>query len=302
MSEIRFDGKVAIITGAGRGLGRAHALLLGSRGAKVVVNDLGGGWHGGEDGSAGPADEVVAEIKAGGGEAVANYDSVLEGQKIVQTALDAFGRVDIVINNAGILRDVTFHKMTDADWDIIYNVHVKGSYSVTHAAWPLLRDQEYGRVIFTTSAAGLYGNFGQTNYSMAKMALVGMMHTLALEGAKRNVLVNAIAPLAGSRMTESIMPPEIVAKLKPEYVSPLVAFLCSETSKVTGSIYEVGAGVAALVRWMRAPGIALSIKDGITIEKVVENWDKINDLSGGKLIGNAQEAIMMTMANLATAE
>lgn len=302
MSEIRFDGKVAIITGAGRGLGRAHALLLGSRGAKVVVNDLGGNWQGGKEGSAGPADEVVTEIKAAGGEAVANYDSVLDGKKIVQTALDAFGRVDIVINNAGILRDVTFHKMTDADWDIIYDVHVKGSYSVTHAAWPLLRDQEYGRVIFTTSAAGLYGNFGQTNYSMAKMALVGMTHTLALEGAKRNVLVNAIAPLAGSRMTESIMPPEVVAKLKPEFVSPLVAYLCSETCKVTGSIYEVGAGVVALVRWLRAPGVALSLKDGITVEKIVANWDKINDLTGGKTIGNAQEAIMMAMTNLSSAE
>ncbi|MDP8222579.1 MAG: SDR family oxidoreductase [Candidatus Lernaella stagnicola] len=302
MSKIRLDSKVAIITGAGRGLGRSHALLLGSRGAKVVVNDLGGGWRGEKDGSSAPADDVVAEIKAAGGEAVANYDNVLDGAKIVETAMDAFGRIDIVVNNAGILRDVSFHKMTDDDWNLVYEVHVRGSYMVTKAAWPHLRDQQYGRIIMTTSAAGLYGNFGQANYSMAKMGLVGLGLTLAHEGQKRNVLVNIIAPIAGSRMTETVLPPELVEKLKPEYVSPLVAFLCSEQNQSTGGIYEVGAGVIGRVKWMRAPGAAIPLKDGVSIEDVAAHWDKINDMTDGKFVSSLQESSMMTMQNLASAE
>jgi NAD(P)-dependent dehydrogenase (short-subunit alcohol dehydrogenase family) len=302
MSELRLDGKVAIITGAGRGLGRAHALLLGARGAKVVVNDLGGGWRGESDGSAQPADEVVNEIKAAGGEAVANYDSVTDGEKIVQNALDAFGRIDLVVNNAGILRDISFHKMTDEDWNLIYDVHVRGTYCVTHAAWPHLRNQEFGRVIMTTSAAGLYGNFGQTNYSMAKMAVAGMGLTLAAEGRKKNVLVNIIAPIAGSRMTETILPPDLIEKLKPEFVSPLVAYLCSAECQTTGAIFEVGAGVISRVKWMRSPGVALSIKDAITPEQIAANWDKINDMAGGQFVSSLQESSMLTMQNLASAE
>lgn len=217
--ELRFDGRVVIITGAGNGLGRAHALLFGSRGAKVVVNDLGGSAFG--DGkSSSAADRVVEEIRAKGGEAVANYDSVEDGGKIVQTALDAFGRVDVVINNAGILRDTTFHKMSEQDWDLIFKVHVKGAFAVTHAAWPHMREQKYGRVVFTTSAAGIYGNFGQTNYSAAKLAQLGMGNTLALEGRKAGIVVNTIAPIAGSRLTETVMPKEVVDALKPEVVSP----------------------------------------------------------------------------------
>ncbi|MCA9695495.1 MAG: SDR family oxidoreductase, partial [Myxococcales bacterium] len=226
--ELRFDNQVAIITGAGNGLGRAHALLLASRGAKVIVNDLGGDTSGGGKSSA-AADKVVAEIKEAGGEAAASYDSVEDGDKIVQAALDHFGRVDIIVNNAGILRDVSFHKMTAQDWDLVYRVHVLGSMRVTHAAWPHMRDQEYGRVIMTSSAAGLYGNFGQANYSMAKMGLAGLGLTLAAEGRKRNIHVNVIAPVAGSRMTETIFPKELVDALKPEYVSPLVAYLCHES-------------------------------------------------------------------------
>jgi len=302
MSEIRLDGKVAVITGAGRGLGRAHALLFGRRGAKVVVNDLGGGWKGEQDGSTQPADEVVAEIKAAGGEAATNYDSVLDGDKIIQQALDTYGRIDIVVNNAGILRDVSFHKMSDEDWNLIYDVHVRGVYEVTKAAWPHLRDQQYGRVIMTTSAAGLYGNFGQTNYSMAKMAVVGMGQTLAHEGRKRNVLVNMIAPIAGSRMTETILPPELIEKLKPEFVSPLVAYLCSEQNQTTGGIFEVGAGVIARVKWMRANGAAISIKDDVTIEDVAAHWDAVNDMTDGKFVTTLQESSMMTMQNLASAE
>ena len=206
--QLRFDGRVAIITGAGGGLGRAYARLLAARGAKVVVNDLGGSMHG--DGAATTAaDRVVGEILAAGGEAVANYESVEDGWRIVQHALDAFGRLDIVINNAGILRDVSFHKMSDEDWERIYRVHLYGGYQVTRAAWPHLRDQGYGRVIMTGSAAGLYGNFGQANYSSAKLGLLGLAQTLAVEGQKRNVLVNTIAPLAGSRLTETILPPDL---------------------------------------------------------------------------------------------
>jgi 3-hydroxyacyl-CoA dehydrogenase/3a,7a,12a-trihydroxy-5b-cholest-24-enoyl-CoA hydratase len=220
--ELRFDGKVAIVTGAGGGLGRSHALLLASRGAKVVVNDLGGS-HTGEGKSASAADKVVAEIKEKGGEAVANYDSVTDGDKIVKTAIDTYGKFVILINNAGILRDVTFKKMTQQDWDLVYKVHVLGAMKVTHAAWTLMNDQGYGRIINTASAAGIYGNFGQANYAMAKLGIHGFTQTLAAEGRKRNVIVNTIAPIAGSRMTETVLPKEMLDALKPEYVSALVA-------------------------------------------------------------------------------
>ncbi|MBV8062132.1 MAG: SDR family oxidoreductase, partial [Nevskia sp.] len=196
--ELRFDNKVVIVTGAGNGLGKQHALLFGARGAKVVVNDLGGNIHGGGKSSA-AADQVVAEIKALGGEAVANYDSVEDGARIVQTALDAFGTVDIVINNAGILRDSSFQKMTLEDWDLIQRVHLKGSFAVSHAAWPVMRDKGYGRIVMTTSAAGIYGNFGQANYSAAKLGILGLSNTLAIEGRAKNIHCNTIAPIAGSR-------------------------------------------------------------------------------------------------------
>src|SRR4051794_22836149 len=199
--ELRFDGRVALVTGAGGGLGRSHALLLGKRGCKVVVNDLGGSMHGGGKSSA-AADKVVEEIKAAGGEAVANYDSVEDGDKIVQTAMDTWKRIDIVVNNAGILRDTSFKKLTPEDWDLIYRVHVNGAFKVTKAAWDHMLDAGYGRIIMTASAAGIYGNFGQANYAMAKLGLVGFANTLAIEGLKKNVRVNTIAPIAGSRLTE----------------------------------------------------------------------------------------------------
>jgi 3-hydroxyacyl-CoA dehydrogenase/3a,7a,12a-trihydroxy-5b-cholest-24-enoyl-CoA hydratase len=300
MGDIRFDGKVAVITGAGRGLGRAHALLLASRGAKVVINDLGGAWTGDGAGSATPADEVVNAIKAAGGEAIANYDSVLDGEKIVQAAIAAFGRIDIVINNAGILRDVSFHKMTDEDWKKVLEVHLFGSWSVTKAAWPRLRDQGYGRVVMTTSAAGLYGNFGQANYSAAKMGIVGLGFTLAHEGEKKNVKVNVIAPIAGSRMTETVMPKDMCDKLKPEYVSPLVAYLCSEQCPVNGGVFEVGAGVVARVRWLRSKGVAMPLTAGVSIENVAANWEKINDMAAGQMVATLHESTLMTMQNLST--
>jgi len=273
---LRFDGKVALITGAGNGLGRSHALLLASRGARVVVNDLGGSATGGGKSSA-AADRVVAEIQAAGGEAVANYDSVEDGDKIVQCALDSFGRVDIIVNNAGILRDTSFHKMSAEDWDLIMRVHVQGAFKVTHAAWPRLRDQGYGRVLFTSSAAGIYGNFGQANYSAAKLGLVGLGFTLAAEGRKYNIRVNTIAPIAGSRLTETVLPKELTDALRPEYVSPLVAWLAHEKCEETGGLFEVGGGFFAKLRWERAEGQLFRVGRNITPELVEKVWPTIVD-------------------------
>jgi (3R)-3-hydroxyacyl-CoA dehydrogenase / 3a,7a,12a-trihydroxy-5b-cholest-24-enoyl-CoA hydratase / enoyl-CoA hydratase 2 len=277
-TELRFDGRVAIVTGAGGGLGRAHALLLASRGAKVVVNDLGGS-HTGEGKSASAADKVVAEIKDKGGTAVANHDSVEDGDKIVKTAIDAFGKIDIIINNAGILRDVTFQKMTQSDWDLVYRVHVLGAFRVTHAAWPHMRDAGYGRIIMTASASGIYGNFGQANYSMAKLGLHGFAQTLALEGKKRNIVVNTIAPTAGSRMTETVMPPALVEALKPELVSPLVAKLVHESNEDTGGLYEVGGGFFAKLRWERSSGKTFRIGRALSIEDVDASWQDITQFT-----------------------
>ena len=214
---IRFDNRVAIVTGAGNGLGRAHALLLASRGAKVVVNDPGGAVDGKGGDHAAAADKVVAEIKAAGGQAVPNYDSVADAKtaaNIVKTAVDSFGTVDIVVNNAGVLRDKTFHNMTIEDFDFVVKVHFLGTAYVTHAAWPIMRAKAYGRVVVTSSNSGIYGNFGQANYGGAKLAVVGFMNALRLEGQKYNILVNALAPVAGTRMTESLMTPEMLAKLE----------------------------------------------------------------------------------------
>jgi NAD(P)-dependent dehydrogenase (short-subunit alcohol dehydrogenase family)/acyl dehydratase/predicted lipid carrier protein YhbT len=296
-NELRFDGRVAIVTGAGQGLGRAHALLLASRGAKVIVNDLGGTATGGGKSSE-AADKVVAEIKAAGGEAVANYDSVEDGAKIVQTALDHFKRLDIVINNAGILRDTTFHKMTEQDWELIYRVHVLGAFRVTHAAWPHLRDAGYGRVIFTSSAAGIYGNFGQANYSMAKLGLVGFARTLALEGSKKNVFVNVIAPIAGSRLTETILPKEVTEALKPEYVSPLVAVLCHESSQENGGLFEVGGGFISKLRWQRTEGARFKLGRNITPELVQSHWERITDFGKATFPADVAEATQPVMENL----
>ncbi len=268
-----------------------------ARGAKVVVNDLGGSTFG-EGADKAAADLVVDEIKAAGGEAVANYDSVTDGGKIVQTALDAFGRVDIVVNNAGILRDTSFHKMSETDWDLVYEVHVKGAFAVTHAAWPHMREQEYGRVIFTASAAGIYGNFGQVNYSMAKLGQHGMSQALAQEGRKRNILVNTIAPMAGSRMTETVLPPELVEQLKPEYVTPLVLKLCDERSEEWGGLYEVGAGWFGKLRWERARGVGLPIGEGIRPEDINAAWDKITDFTDATHPRSVGQGMMALMENL----
>lgn len=298
MTQIRFDDRVVIVTGAGNGLGKSHALEFARRGAKVVVNDLGGNAFG-EGASKSAADLVVDEIVAAGGEAVANYDSVTDGDKIVQTALDNFGRIDVVINNAGILRDKSFHKMTEEDWDLVYQVHVKGAFKVSHAAWPYMKEAGYGRLIFTASAAGIYGNFGQANYSMAKLGLHGLSQTLALEGKKSNILVNTIAPIAGSRLTETILPPALVEQLKPEYVTPLVVRLCDENSTVTGGLFEVGAGWIGALRWERTKGVGFRLSEGLSAEMVAEHWDQITDFSRTDHPANGQEAMMAMMQNLA---
>lgn len=276
---IRFDNRVAIVTGAGNGLGRAHALLLASRGAKVVVNDPGGARDG-RGGDSAVADKVVAEIKAGGGQAVANYDSVAEQKaaaNIVKTAVDAFGTVDIVVNNAGVLRDKSFPNMGMDDFLFVMQVHLMGSVYVTHAAWPILRQKTYGRVVLTSSSSGLYGNFGQTNYSAAKLALVGFMNTLRLEGQKYNIMVNSLAPVAGTRMTEDLMPADLVARMKPELVSPMVGYLCSEQCTRSGEIWAAGVGYFSRVEFREGAGVRVAGQP--TIEDVAQNIDKIADLT-----------------------
>ena len=297
MTSVRFDERVVLVTGAGNGLGKSHALEFARRGAKVVVNDLGGSAFG-DGASKNAADQVVDEIVAAGGEAVANYDSVTDGEKIVQSALDNFGRIDVVINNAGILRDKSFAKMTEDDWDLVYQVHVKGAFKVSHAAWPHMRESEYGRMIFTASAAGIYGNFGQANYSMAKLGLHGLSQTLAMEGKKSNILVNTIAPIAGSRLTETILPPALVEQLKPEFVTPLVVKLCDENSRESGGLYEVGAGWMGKLRWERSKGVGFNLANGISAEDVNQQWEAIVGFTDADHPANGQEAMMAMMQNL----
>ncbi|XP_005096557.1 peroxisomal multifunctional enzyme type 2 isoform X2 [Aplysia californica] len=280
---LRFDGKVVLITGAGNGLGRSYALAFAERGASVVVNDLGGD-HSGSGSGTKAADKVVFEIKSKGGKAVANYDSVEEGDKVVQTALDAFGRIDVVINNAGILRDRSFARISNEDWDIIHRVHLRGSFMVTRAAWPHMKKQGYGRIIMVSSSAGIYGNFGQANYSAAKLGLSALSKTLSLEGIKYNIRSNCIAPIAGSRLTETVMPPDLVAALKPEYVAPVVVYLCHDSCEETGGLFEIGAGWVGKLRWQRTEGVLLREKNkAVTAEAVRDNWDRITDFASATI-------------------
>ena len=298
MSEaIRFQDQVVIVTGAGGGLGRAHALLFAKHGAKVVVNDLGGSTHG-EGANASAAAKVVEEIRAAGGTAVANHDSVTDGEKIVQCALDSFGRVDVVVNNAGILRDKTFHKMEDADWDLVYKVHVEGAYKVTRAAWPHMREQNYGRVIFTASTSGIYGNFGKSNYGMAKLGLYGLTRTLAIEGRKNNILVNAIAPTGGTRMTEGLIPPQVFEQLKPELVSPLEVYLASQACAETSGLFEVGGGWIGKTRWERSLGTGFDPRAGFSPEDVAEHWQQICNFDDAVHPADNIEALQAMMKHL----
>jgi NAD(P)-dependent dehydrogenase (short-subunit alcohol dehydrogenase family) len=300
MADVGFEGRVAIITGAGGGLGREHALLLASRGAQIVVNDLGGAVDG-TGSSTGPAQKVVEEIEALGGAAVADTNSVasVEGaEAMVKTALDAFGRIDIVINNAGILRDKSFANMTPDLWDPVIAVHLNGAYNVTRAAWPHLREQAYGRVVSTSSAAGIFGNFGQANYGSAKMGLVGLTRVLAQEGAKYNIKANAIAPVARTRMTEDLLGP-LVEKLDPSLVSPVVAYLVSEDCPVTGEIYSVGGGRVARVFIAEGPGF---FKKDLTVEDVRDNFETVRSEADFLVPTSANNEIALIMPYLSDQE
>ena len=271
--------RVIVVTGAGGGLGREYALTLAKEGASVVVNDLGGARDGTGAGHS-MADQVVAEIKDGGGRAVANYDSVADAAgaaNIVKTALDEFGKIDGIVSNAGILRVCTFHKMTDEAWDSVLKVHLYGGYNVIRAAWPHFREQGFGRVVVATSTSGLFGNFGQANYSAAKLGLVGLINTLAQEGAKYNIKANALAPIAATRMTEDILPPEVFKKLTPEYVAPVVAYLCTEEVPDSGSIFIVGGGKVQRTALFQNKGVTFDHVP--TVDEVAEHWSTIDDLS-----------------------
>ncbi|XP_045483178.1 peroxisomal multifunctional enzyme type 2 [Harmonia axyridis] len=299
MSELRYDDRVVVVTGAGAGLGRAYAHLFASRGAKVVVNDLGGGRHG--DGSSSKAaDTVVEEIKSRGGIAVADYNSVVEGDKIIKTALDNFGRVDVLINNAGILRDKGFARISDQDWDLVHQVHLKGSFKTTQAAFPIFKKQNYGRIIMTSSNSGIYGNFGQANYSAAKMGLIGLANTIAIEGKRSNIHCNVIIPTAASRLTEDILPPDIYAELKPELIAPVVAYLCHESCKDTGLYIDSAAGWAGKCEIVRSKGSLLrnSKNDGVTIENVRNVWEKVKNMEGASKLGCIEEATLSLLTTL----
>ena len=295
MTDIRFEGRVAIVTGAGGGLGRQHALELARRGAKVVVNDLGGAVDG-SGGSSAAADQVVAEIKAAGGEAIADGGSVADdagAANMIQRAMDAFGRVDILVANAGILRDKSFAKMELADFDAVMDVHLMGTVKPLKALWPIMREQQYGRVVVTTSSTGLYGNFGQANYGAAKLSLVGLMNTLKIEGERDNIRVNAICPVAATRMTANILPPQLADRLKPDYVTPGVVHLVSEDAP-TGAILTAGAGGFALARIYETEGVYLG-EDGLSAEEVRDNWAKISDPVGQQAYAAGNEQVQKFM-------
>jgi NAD(P)-dependent dehydrogenase (short-subunit alcohol dehydrogenase family) len=296
MADLGFDGKVAVITGAGGGLGRSHALELARRGALVVVNDLGGSKDGTGAGTT-AAQAVVDEIKAAGGDAVANYDSVATpegGKAIIQTAIDTFERVDIVINNAGILRDTSFKNMTAEQLEPVLDVHLKGAFYVTQPAWEHMRNQGYGRVVTTSSGAGIFGNFGQTNYGAAKMGLVGLTRVLAIEGAKYNIKANAIAPVAKTRMTEDILGP-LADKLQPEVVTPVVTYLAHEDCTVTGEVYSVGGGRVARIFVGVTPGIT---DPELSAETVRDRFDDIRSEDGYSVPTSLNEEMMLALKDL----
>jgi len=276
MSDIRFDGQVVIVTGAGGGLGRCHALEFARRGAKVVVNDLGGAMDG-SGGSSVAADAVVAEIVGAGGEAIADGASVTNDAGVasmVERTMATWGRIDALIANAGILRDKSFAKMELADFAAVVDVHLMGAVKPLKAIWEIMRARNYGRVVVTTSSTGLYGNFGQSNYGAAKLALVGLMHTLKLEGGKNDIRINAISPVAATRMTDTLMPPEMLAKFAPEHVTPGVVYLASREAP-NGAILTAGAGVFALAQMVETEGAYLG--RSASAEQVRDQWARIAD-------------------------
>jgi len=296
MKSRDYEGRVAIVTGAGGGLGRVYALELAKRGCKVVVNDLGGARDGSGDGSASPAENVVAEITQAGGHAVANFDNVADvkgGENLVKTAMDAFGRLDVLINNAGILRDKSFVKMDEKTWDAVFAVHLSGAYNVTRPAFKVMKENGYGRILMTTSGAGLYGNFGQANYSAAKLALIGFMNSLKIEGKKHNVKVNAMAPVAASRLTEDVLPPDLLEKMKPEFIAPLALYLASEKCQESGEIFNAGMGYYNKAAIVTGQSVRVGTDDAPpTPEMIRDHWDKINSLDGAKKFEDLNEALM----------
>lgn len=267
---MRYEDKVALVTGAGAGIGRIYALFLASRGCKVVVNDM----------NQKAADSVVAEIKAAGGQAAPSVNSVVDGDKVVADAVAAFGSVHIIINNAGLLRDVSFSKQKPEEFDLVMKVHLYGTRNVCKAAWAIMNKQKYGRIINVTSVNGLYGQFGQSNYSAAKMGIIGFSKTLAIEGAKKNIKCNVIAPGAGTAMTATIMPKNICDAWKPELVNPIVAYLAHEECPCTGNIFESGGGWCAQVKWKRTQGHYFDVDSKFGPEEVKANWKKITDFEG----------------------
>lgn len=274
--------RVIVVTGAGGGLGREYALALAREGASVVVNDLGGARDGTGSGSV-MADQVVAEINDANGRAVANYDNVADhdgAAHIVETALAEFGKVDGVVSNAGILRDVTFHKITFEDWDAVLKVHLYGGYNVIRAAWPYFREQGFGRVVVATSTSGLFGNFGQANYGAAKLGLVGLINTLAQEGAKHDIKCNAVAPIAATRMTEDILRSEVLQRIGPEFVAPVIAYLCAEEVPDSGACFIVGGGKVRRTALFQNKGVTFTTPP--SVDEVAAHWAEIDDLSSAK--------------------
>ena len=293
MNDIRFDNKVSVITGAGNGLGKSHALFLASRGAKVVVNDL-GGTVAGTGGSRAVADAVVEEITASGGEAVANYDTVATeegGQRVIQTALDAFGTVDILVNNAGNVRDKSFAKMNLDDFRSLIDVHLMGAVYCTHAAWPIMREKGFGRIVMTTSSAGLYGNHGHTNYGTAKMALIGLMNSLKEEGQRYNISVNAIAPIALTRMSEPATTPQYAPLMKPEFVTAAVAWLCAPDNTDSGHIIQAGAGYYSKIEVREAAGALFDTQTIPQPEQIRDRYTEITDMGEAAPYANASAVI-----------
>ncbi len=287
--SIEFNDKVAIVTGAGGGIGKEHALELARRGAKVVVNDLGGSVDG--SGASDAAEEVVELIKSEGGEAISNGASVTDldaVKNMVQQTMDEWGRIDILVNNAGILRDKSFHKVSIEDFNLVMDVHFQGSLNCTHTIFPIMREQEYGRIIFTSSASGVYGNFGQTNYGSAKMAMIGLMNTLKLEGQNKNIFTNSITPVAYTRMTEGLIPEDFGQNLKSEYITPAVIYLASDQAP-NGVIIAAGAGVFSIINIQESMGVSLGTGEDMTPENIHANWDKISDMTNARALQNGGE-------------
>lgn len=289
--SIRFDDRVAIVTGAGNGLGKSHALELARRGAKVVVNDFGGARDG-SGASTSPAQAVVAEIEAAGGEAMANDANVANADEVDKMSADAmakWGRIDILINNAGILRDRSFGKMSQNEWDSVVHVHLKGSANCTLAVWNIMKAQNYGRILMTTSTSGVYGNFGQANYGAAKTGVIGMMNTLCIEGARNNIQVNCLAPTAATRMTEDIMPEAALALLTPDKVTPAAVYLVSEAGP-NRTIMLAGAGVFATLELRESEGYRLP-EENCDADGVAENFARISDMSNASVFASGNEHV-----------